>query len=75
MKEEKKEDNLNQQSTILSPLPSLRKCIVIVFLGAWCVYKWGSQTVSSQNDSKGLIDDMNQMYSKIFAQQSKDAFL
>lgn len=34
-----------------------------------------SQTVSSQNDSKGLIDDMNQMYSRIFAQQSKDAFL
>lgn len=33
-----------------------------------------SQTVNSQNDSKGLIDDMNQMNLKIFAQQSKDAF-
>lgn len=37
----KKEDNLNQQSTILPPLPSLRKCIVIVFLGTCFVYKWG----------------------------------
>lgn len=37
----KKKGNLNQQSTILSPLPSLRKCIVIVLLGACCVYKWG----------------------------------
>lgn len=29
-----------------------------------------SQTVNSWNDSKGLIDDMNQMNSKLFAQQS-----
>lgn len=36
----KKEDNLNQPSTILPPLPSLSKCIVIVFLGACGVYKW-----------------------------------
>lgn len=34
-----------------------------------------SQTVNSQNDSKGLIDDVNQMNLRIFAQQSKDAFL
>lgn len=34
-----------------------------------------SQTVNSWNDSKHLIDDMNQMNSRLFAQQSKDASL
>lgn len=74
MKEEKKEDNLNQQSKMLQPLPSFRKCIVIVFFGACCVCKWGF-SVNSQNYSMSLIDDMNQMNLKIFSQQSKAAFL
>lgn len=33
-----------------------------------------SQTVNSQNESKRLIDDMNQMNQRLFAQQLKDDF-
>lgn len=33
-----------------------------------------SQTVNSQRDFKDLIDGMNQMNLRIFAQQSKSAF-